>query len=207
MIMRAKVGAAAAEFAELLGSTVTPRRHNPDHFRPEAAMIARKGLPRRLSSRIRPAWHFRRVRSTLTLDQPEGTMDPATLAIAAISAALPYVTALGTEAAKAAGGGVGKAVWEWVKGKLVSEAGKEIVKDLESGPADVDNRKAAEATLSKFLRSDPNALADLARLLESAGARSDALTVTATHGGVAAGRDIRDSRIDTANRPKHQTRA
>jgi hypothetical protein len=90
-----------------------------------------------------------------------------------------------------------------VKGKLASEAGKEVVKDLESAPADADNRKAAEAALSKVLTSDPNALTELAKLLERIGARPDAPTVTATHGGVAAGRDIRDSRIDTTNRAKH----
>jgi hypothetical protein len=37
----------------------------------------------------------------------------------------------GKEAAKSAAGEAGKAVWEWVKGKLASDAGKEVVKDLE----------------------------------------------------------------------------
>jgi Fructose-bisphosphate aldolase class-II len=47
-----------------------------------------------------------------------------------------------------------------VKSKLTSPAGKEAVKDLEDKPEEGDNRKAAEAALSKFLRSDANALAD-----------------------------------------------
>jgi hypothetical protein len=103
-------------------------------------------------------------------------MDPATLATAAIAASLPYLIAVGTEAAKGAAGAAGKSVWEWVRGKLASEAGKEVVKDLESGPEDSDNRKMAEATLSKLLKSDPNALSELARLLERAGATSTTMT-------------------------------
>jgi hypothetical protein len=103
-------------------------------------------------------------------------MDPATLAAAAIAASLPYLISLGKEAAKGAAGAVGKSVWEWVKGKLTSEAGKEAVKDLESGPEDSDNRKAAEATLSKLLKSDPSVLSELAQLLERTGATSTAMT-------------------------------
>lgn len=103
-------------------------------------------------------------------------MDPATLAVTAIAAALPYVAVLGKEAAKSAAGVAGKSVWEWVKGKLTSDAGKEVVRDLENGPDDTDNRKAAEAALSKLLRSDPNALSELAQLLVKAGATSTGLT-------------------------------
>ncbi len=100
-------------------------------------------------------------------------MDPATLSVAAIAAAL---VALGKEAAKSAAGAAGKSVWEWVKGKLASEAGKEVVKDLEKDPHDADNRKAAEAALSKLLKSDRGALSELAQLLEKAGVTSTALT-------------------------------
>ena len=105
-------------------------------------------------------------------------MDPATLATAAITAALPYVVTLGKEAAKGAAGAAGKSVWEWVKGKLTSAAGQEAVKDLEKAPDDADNRKAAEAALSKLLKSDPSALTELAQLLEKAGATSTTLTAT-----------------------------
>jgi hypothetical protein len=103
-------------------------------------------------------------------------MDPATVATAAIVAALPYIAALGKEAAKGAAGAAGKSVWEWVKSKLTSEAGKEAVKDLECNSEDADNRKAAEAALSKFLKSDSNALSELAHLLKNAGAPSTAQT-------------------------------
>jgi len=108
----------------------------------------------------------------------EALLDPATLAGAAIAAALPYVVALGKEAAKSAAGAAGKSVWEWVKGKLTSEAGKEVLSDLEKAPDDADNRKAAEAALSKLLKSDPSALTELAQLLEKAGATSTTLTAT-----------------------------
>jgi hypothetical protein len=103
-------------------------------------------------------------------------LDPATLAAAAIAAALPYVVALGKEAAKGAAGAAGKSVWEWVKGKLTSEAGKEAVKDLENAPQDAVNRQAAETALAKLLRSDPGALSELTQLLEKAGVSPTALT-------------------------------
>jgi len=103
-------------------------------------------------------------------------LDPATLAVAAITAALPYVVALGKEAAKGAAGAAGKSVWEWVQGKLTSAAGKEAVNDLENAPDDADNRKAAEAALSKLLKADPGALAELAQLLDKAGITSTVLT-------------------------------
>ena len=106
----------------------------------------------------------------------EALLDPATLSVAAITAALPYVVALGKEAAKSAAGAAGKSVWEWVKGKLASEAGKEVVKDLEKDPHDADNRKAAEAALSKLLKSDRGALSELAQLLEKAGVTSTVLS-------------------------------
>jgi transketolase len=99
-------------------------------------------------------------------------LDPATLAVAAFDIALPYVAKLGKEVAKSAAGEAGKSVWQWVKGKLTSESGKEAVKDLESSPDDTVNRKAAEAALSKFLKSNPDALAELAQLLEKAGGTS-----------------------------------
>jgi hypothetical protein len=96
-------------------------------------------------------------------------MDPTMAATTAIGVALPYLAMLGKKAAESAAGAAGKSAWEWLKGKLTSEAGKEVVKDLESAPDDVDNRKAAEAALSKFLRSDRRALSELAQLLKEVG--------------------------------------
>jgi hypothetical protein len=113
----------------------------------------------------------------------EALLDPATLAAAAIAAALPYVVALGKEAAKGAAGAAGKSVWEWVTGKLTSPAGTEAVKDLESAPDDADNRKAAEAALSKLLKADPGALSELAQLLEKAGVTSTVQTANVVGDG------------------------
>jgi hypothetical protein len=110
-------------------------------------------------------------------------LDPATLAAAAIAAALPYVVALGKEAAKSAAGEAGKSVWQWVKGKLTSAAGQEAVKDLENAPNDADNRKAAEAALSKLLKADPGALSELAQLLEKAGVTSTVQTANVVGDG------------------------
>jgi hypothetical protein len=125
-------------------------------------------------------------------------MDPTTLAATAIAAAMPYVEALG----KAAAGAAGKSIWDWVKSKLTSEASQEAVRDLEVDPTAVDNRNAVEAALSKFLRSDPNAFADLASLLRQAGPPPASVVVTATHNTVAAGRDIVGSTIEIAGQPK-----
>jgi hypothetical protein len=110
-------------------------------------------------------------------------LDPATLAAAAITAALPYVVKLGKEAAKSAAGEAGKSVWQWVKGKLTSPAGQEAVKDLEKAPDDADNRKAAEAALSKLLKADPGALSELAQLLEKAGVTSTVQTANVVGDG------------------------
>jgi hypothetical protein len=63
-----------------------------------------------------------------------------------------------------------------VKGKLTSPAGKEAVNDLENAPHDAVNRTAAEAALSKLLKTDPGALAELAQLLEKAGVTSTVQT-------------------------------
>jgi len=106
----------------------------------------------------------------------EALLDPASIAAAAIAAAIPYIVALGKEAAKGAAGAAGKSVWEWVKGKLTSAAGTEAVTDLENAPHDAVNRTAAEAALSKLLRADPGALSELAQLLDKAGITSTVLT-------------------------------
>jgi hypothetical protein len=124
-------------------------------------------------------------------------MDPATLTAAALAVALPYLLALGKEAAKGAAGEAGKSVWSWMKGKLTTDAGKQAVKDLENDPNDADNQKLLEATLSKHLRGNPNAATELTSLLQQVGAISlqGDVTVTATHGGIAAGRDLTGNTI------------
>ena len=103
-------------------------------------------------------------------------MDPATIAMAAIEVAFPYIAELGRASARSAATEAGKEAWEWIKGKLISAAGKEAVTDLESAPDNADNRKAAEAALSKLLKSDPGAVEELALLLEKAGSTSTVQT-------------------------------
>jgi hypothetical protein len=98
--------------------------------------------------------------------------------VTAIAVALPYIAAIGNEAAKSAAGEVGKSIWGWVKGKLTSPAGQEVVEDLEAGPDDADNRKAAEAALSKLLKSDPNAMTELTQLLDKGRVKSAAVSAT-----------------------------
>jgi hypothetical protein len=103
-------------------------------------------------------------------------LDLATLALVAVDVVIPYIASLGKEAAKSAADETGKSVWQWLKAKLTSEGGKEAVNDLEIAPNDADNRKAAEAALSKFLKTDPSALVELSQLLEKAGVAT--MTVT-----------------------------
>jgi glycerate-2-kinase len=133
-------------------------------------------------------------------------LDPASLAAAAIAAAIPYIVALGKEAAKGAAGAAGKSVWEWVQGKLTSAAGKEAVNDLENAPDDADNRKAAEAALSKLLKADPGALAELAQLLDKAGITSTVLTANVVGdenivGQVAGSGTVSINRVPTPPKP------
>jgi hypothetical protein len=108
----------------------------------------------------------------------EDMMDPVALATAAISAALPYLASFGKEVAKGIAGGAGKSIWDWVKSKLSSPAGEEVIKNLESDPKDEDSRKMVEAALARYLRSDKNALGELAELLKEAGLTTGAQTAT-----------------------------
>jgi hypothetical protein len=88
-------------------------------------------------------------------------MDPATLAPTAIATALPYLAKFGQEVAKSVAGSAGKSIWDWVKSKLTSDAGREAVEDLEQRPDDSDNQKAVEAALAKILKSDAAARSGL----------------------------------------------
>jgi hypothetical protein len=132
----------------------------------------------------------------------EAIMDPITLATTALAASSPYLVALGKKAATEAAGAAGKSVWDWIKGKLGSEAGKEAVRDLEAAPSDATNRQAVELALSKLLRNDPGTLNELRSLLIQAGAMSvqGDITVTAAHGGVASGGSIIGSTITTGSK-------
>jgi hypothetical protein len=126
-------------------------------------------------------------------------MDPITLATTALNASLPYLLVLAKKVATETAGAAGKSVWEWVKSKLSSEAGKEAVRDLEADPDDATNRRAVEVVLSKLLRGDGVATSELQSLLLRAGAMSvhGDITVTATHGSVAAGGNMIANTIKT----------
>jgi hypothetical protein len=99
-------------------------------------------------------------------------MDPMSLAVAAINLALPYLRGFLEEANKGAGTSAGKSIWGWIKGKLTSAVGQEVTTDLEKEPEDGDSRKLAEAALSKFLRSNPEAAAELESMVGNAGTSS-----------------------------------
>ncbi|WP_158817322.1 hypothetical protein [Methylocapsa sp. S129] len=96
-------------------------------------------------------------------------MDPATLAATALAAATPYLLKFGKDAAKEVASGVGKSVWDWIKGKLTGEAGKEAVADLEAAPGAPENALALQAALTKALKKEPDTAAALAALLKEHG--------------------------------------
>ncbi|MFZ1963013.1 MAG: hypothetical protein WAU78_06020 [Roseiarcus sp.] len=102
-------------------------------------------------------------------------MDPATLAGAALAVVTPYLV----DAAKQAASSAGKAVWDWIKGKLTGEAGKEAVADLEEAPAAPENALALQAALTKVLKKEPEAVAALAELLKAQGVAVTTQTATA----------------------------
>lgn len=96
-------------------------------------------------------------------------MDPETMAAYALTVATPYLLEFGKGAAKGAASGVGKSVWDWIRGKLTSPGGQEVVADLENSPDDTACKQAVEAALTKLLKAEPHSAADLAKLLQSAG--------------------------------------
>jgi hypothetical protein len=96
-------------------------------------------------------------------------VEPVTLAATALAAATPYLIELGKDAAKAVASGAGKSVWDWIKGKLTSPAGQEVVAELEKAPAESLNVKAVEVALAKLLKAEPASLEELTKLLQSAG--------------------------------------
>jgi hypothetical protein len=105
-------------------------------------------------------------------------MDPATLAAAALAAVTPYLVDAAKDAAKQAASGAGKAVWNWVKGKLTGEAGREAVAELEAAPGEPENAQALQAALTKILKKEPEAAAALAELLKAHGAAVTTQTAT-----------------------------
>ncbi|MBV8444028.1 MAG: hypothetical protein JO312_26315 [Hyphomicrobiales bacterium] len=106
-------------------------------------------------------------------------MDPVTLAAAAVSAVTPYLLKFVNDAGKGAAEEAGKSVWAWIKGKLTSPAGAEAVADAESAPEKPENAQALQAALTKALTKDPDAGADLAKLLSEHGVSLSTQTANA----------------------------
>jgi hypothetical protein len=103
-------------------------------------------------------------------NQEEPMIDPASLATAAVALATPYLIEFLKDAAKGAASGAGKSAWDWIKGRLTTAAGQEATTDLETKPDDGANVKAVEAALTKYLgAADPAVIAELAKLVQSAG--------------------------------------
>jgi len=102
---------------------------------------------------------------------------------ATLAPALPYLAKAGSKAVEAAAGEVGKAAVGSVSGKVKEIWGKigprigarpaaaEAVEDLAKRPDDARARGAVELQLEKILEADPSLLAEVASLLEAAGAR------------------------------------
>ena len=105
-------------------------------------------------------------------------MDPVALSAAAVSLVTPYLIQFGKEAAKGTAGEAGKSVWAWIKGKLISPAGAEVVADVELDPKDPANAQALQAALTKALKADPEAAKALEDMLKRAGASMSSQTMT-----------------------------
>jgi hypothetical protein len=122
-------------------------------------------------------------------------MDPATLAAAALTAVAPYLLGLGKIAAEEGAKGAGKSVFDWIKGRLTSAAGKEAVEDAEKAPEASENVRALEAALTKALAKDPEAAAELQKLLASSPGVSGGQNVNVTGSGNKVGQADRRSSV------------
>jgi hypothetical protein len=109
-------------------------------------------------------------------------MDPASLAAAALAAAVPYLLGLGKVAADEGAKAAGKTVFDWIKGKLTSASGKEAVEGLEKAPDKERNQLKLKIALEETLEADPEAAVALAKLLP-AGAVSGVQTLNQSGSG------------------------
>jgi hypothetical protein len=82
--------------------------------------------------------------------------------IAAIATA-----AVGAAAKEVAAGAVSgaKAIFGWIKAKLTSPAGQEVLADIEKAPDAAENQDALRAQLVKLLKATPALAEDLKALL------------------------------------------
>jgi hypothetical protein len=89
-----------------------------------------------------------------------------------------------------------KSVWGWIKGKLTSPAGEEVVADVEGAPDKPENAQALQAALAKALTKDPDAAAALADLLKSHGVALSPQTTSITGSNNIVGQAIGGSSVN-----------
>lgn len=110
------------------------------------------------------------------------SVDPASLTASAVALLTPYLTTLGTEAAKAGGEAVvagGKRILGWLKERLTGKV-KDALAELEKAPADEAERGVFEARLKQALATDPALLEGLQALLAELPKAETAQTMTLT---------------------------
>ncbi len=97
-------------------------------------------------------------------------MTPERLALEAVTVLAPYIAKAGGEAAKRLGGAVADkvgAIYQKLRGKLVSPGEVEALSDFEQNPDDVDYRAALQLKLKKLFERDPQLLEQLAILIQA----------------------------------------
>ena len=89
-------------------------------------------------------------------------MDPSTLAAAASSALIPYLTEGDRAVAKAGA----EELYRWLKERL-APSGREALAEVAKAPGDADAWAMFRRQVRKLLEAEPTLVADLARLLEA----------------------------------------
>jgi len=110
------------------------------------------------------------------------SIEPASLTASAVALLIPYLTTLGTEAAKAGGEAVvagGRRLLGWLKERLTGKA-RDALAELEKAPADEAERGVFEARLKQALATDPALLEGLRALLAELPKAATAQTMTFT---------------------------
>jgi hypothetical protein len=111
-------------------------------------------------------------------------LDPASLAISAVSLlAGHFLPEAASAAVKALGGAAGKQVFDWLKSKLTRPAESEALAKLEANPTSGAARKSLEGLLELRLEKDAALVSELLGLLKSAGALDQSVTQTIDQAG------------------------
>lgn len=116
-------------------------------------------------------------------------MDPATLATAATSFLIPYLTKIGENIAESAG----KKLWDTITDKFKDKpAAAGAASELVENTDDPDNQEAFILQLKKVLKDDPEFAQETARLVSKLESSSEGISNTgsgtvATEGSIATG--------------------